>query len=151
MKLLLKSDNAVRVIADSAIARNSQPWFLPDFGENWRWRTALAFRIGKLGKNVASRFADRYLDAVTLLWVAEADGFGACDYMDGAVVCGNWIPLNEVPEAAASLLADVTCSATIKHGDILAIMNPGESTPISINDHISLSLDETEVLNFNVK
>lgn len=151
MKVLLKTDTTMRVIADSAVGRNNQPWFLPDFGENWRWRTAMAFRVSKLGKNVAPRFANRYLDAVTLLWVAEAGDCNATDYMDGAIVCGNWIPLNEIPDEASGMLADVTRFATVKNGDILAILSQSTPNPIQINEHISLSLDGTEVLSFNIK
>lgn len=151
MKILLKTPSALRVIADSALGRNRQPWFLPDFGENWRWKRALAFRISKLGKNIAPKFANRYIDACTLLWVAEADGCDALDYMDGAVVCGNWLELENLPAEATDLLCEISRAATVKNGDIIALLLPDSPEPIFINDHISLSLDSNEVLSFNIK
>ncbi len=151
MKILLKTPSTLRIIADSALGRNRQPWFMPDFGENWRWSRALAFRICKLGKNISPKFANRYIDAVTLLWVAEADQCPAIDFMDSAVVCGNWLPAGELPAEAVSLLCEISEAATVKNGDIIALMLPDAPQPVSINDHISLSLDDSEVLSFNIK
>jgi len=149
MKLLLSDTGRVRVIADSAIGRNRQPWFIPDEGENWRWRSALAFRVSKLGKNVSPKFMARYIDAVTLLWVAEADGLDAADYMDGAVVCGSWLDISgEIP---IDSLSEFTRNTTIKNGDILAFMLPEPATPIEINQHISLQYQNQEVISFNIK
>lgn len=151
MKLLLETDNSLRVIADSAIGRNNQPWFLPDCGTNWRWRLAQAFRIAKLGKNVAPKFAPRYFDATTLLWVPEADNCDCLDFMDGAVVCGNWLPISTPSEHAGKLLSRVSDFSTMKTGDIIAYFLPYSPEPIEINQHISQSIDNIEVLNFNIK
>ena len=51
------------------MARNRQPWFVPDFGDNWQWSVALAVRISRLGKCIQPKFASRYYDARTLLWL----------------------------------------------------------------------------------
>lgn len=149
MKLLLKDADKVRVIADSAIARNRQPWFLPAEGKNWRWRQAVGYRVSKLGKRVSPKFIDRYIDAVTTLWVAETDDFNHLDFMDGAVVCGDWIEISEPLPAAE--LARFTDSTTIKNGDILAFMLSVPAQPIEINRHISIARNGTEVLCFNIK
>ena len=152
MKLLLKDDSGkLRVIADSAVGRNSQPWFMPDFGTGWRWRRALAYRVSKLGKGVTAGFAGRYLDAVTLLWVPEADGNAAADYMDGAVVCGRWIENEQIDSEIVSLLVEITRTATVKNGDIIARMLPDVAEPVTLNSHISLSLGTDDVLGFNIK
>lgn len=152
MKILLRDDNGhMRTIADSAVARNGQPWFVPDFGENWRWRQALAFRVSKLGKNVSAGFADRYIDAMTLLWVAEADKCPALDYMDGAVVCGRWMTVDELPQDIVIDMVTVTEYATIKNGDIFAKILPKQAVKIEPDTHISLTLKNQEVLKFNLK
>lgn len=151
MKLLLETENSLRVIADSAIARNNQPWFLPDCGSNWRWTLALGFRIAKLGKNISPKFAQRYIDATTLIWVPEADSCSCLDYMDGAVVCGTWIPVTDFPERAGQMLSRLSSFSTMKTGDIIAYPLPQTPTPIEINQHISQSIDNVDVLNFNIK
>lgn len=141
----------MRVIADSALGRTVQPWFLPDCGENWNYRLALAFRVSKLGKNINPQFAPRYFDARTLLFVPQADGCESLDWMDGAAVCGSWLPIDEIPEQAAGMLADVSRLATVKNGDILAFFLPQAPQPLKLNQHIQHNLSNTEVLSFNVK
>lgn len=152
MKLLLKDESgAFRVIADSAIGRTAQPWFMPDFGCNWRWRKAIAHRVCKLGKGVSAGFAGRYFDAVTLLWVPEADDNSAADYMDGAVVCGNWIETSDFDPEVVDALIEVSKTSTVKNGDIIARMLPDEAEPVMINSHVALRIGEREVLGFNIK
>lgn len=151
MKLILIDNDRIRIIADSAISRNGLPWFMPDAGHNWTWKTARAFRICKLGKNIAPKFANRYFDAETLLWLAHADDFDALDFMDGAVVCGNWMPLSDNASIPAELLARLSEYTTVKNGDIIAITSSDSPLPISLNQHISIPLNNTEVLSFNIK
>lgn len=51
---------------DSAILKDGKPFFIPDFSEEIHYETELVVRICRLGKNIASRFAYRYYDAVTV-------------------------------------------------------------------------------------
>lgn len=149
MKLLLTDINgAIRVIPDSAIGRDSQPWFLPDFGSNWRGYEAVAVRISRLGKGIVPRYAERYVDAVTTLWVADADDFAAPDYMDGRVVTGQWLPIG--PESDVSdlldMIVEVSKYATLKNGDIIAIARTETVTPLAVGQRV-----ETPYVKFNIK
>lgn len=51
---------------DSAFLRNRRPFFLPDFSDRVEYEAELVFRIDRLGKSIESKFADRYIDAVTV-------------------------------------------------------------------------------------
>ena len=51
---------------DSAYQRNRRPFFLPDFSQRVEYETELVFRISRLGKSIGGRFAERYIDAVTV-------------------------------------------------------------------------------------
>ncbi|ERI85375.1 FAH family protein [Bacteroides pyogenes F0041] len=51
---------------DSAILKDGKPFFIPDFSEEVHYETELVVRINRLGKNISSRFAHRYYDAVTV-------------------------------------------------------------------------------------
>lgn len=53
-------------LPDSAILRSGNPMFVPDFDSDFRAFPSIVYRIGKLGKGVAPRFAYRYLDAFSL-------------------------------------------------------------------------------------
>lgn len=141
-------------MADSAVARSGQPWFLPDFGKGWRWRRALALRVSRLGKGVSLKYTQRYYDAVTMLWVAEADDCPALDFMDGRVVCGRWIPIEQVKtpvDNLARILVEVSEFATLKNGDIIAELMAEDACPIERDTTVSINLDGIETVNFNIK
>lgn len=53
-------------IPDSAISRSGNPFFIPDPEQEYAAFPSAAWRIGKLGKSVAPRFAMRYTDAATI-------------------------------------------------------------------------------------
>lgn len=56
-------------LPDSSVAKEGNPVFVPDFDPEFRLLPTLYFRIGRLGKGMAARFAARYIDG----W-----GLGAC-------------------------------------------------------------------------
>ena len=60
---------------DSALLKDSKPFFIPDFSRQVDYETELVVRINRLGKNIAERFAHRYYDAVTVRHVTFSVGF----------------------------------------------------------------------------
>ena len=44
---------------DSALLKDSKPFFIPDFSQQVDYETELVVRINRLGKNIAPRFASR--------------------------------------------------------------------------------------------
>lgn len=85
---------------DSAYQRNRRPFFLPDFSERVEYETELVFRIGRLGKSIGERFADRYIDGVTVgidftardmqaEFRAEGLPWGLSKGFDGSAVVGD--------------------------------------------------------------
>jgi len=51
---------------DTALVRNNQPFYIPDFSTDIHYEAELVLRISKLGKNIHERFARRYYDAIGL-------------------------------------------------------------------------------------
>ena len=51
---------------DSALLRNNEPFFIPDFSQDVHYECELIIRINRLGKNIESRFANRYFDEIGL-------------------------------------------------------------------------------------
>lgn len=152
MKVLLyKTDGSIRVLADSAMGRNRQPWFLPDFGENWAWRVADAVRISRLGKGIRPEFAERYVEERTLVWLPEAEGNPAADFMDGAAVMGDWVPVGSLTERERDSIVNASKFSTLKQGDILIQEPAADCHPIKINDKIHIELAGKPVIEFNIK
>ncbi len=133
----------VDLIADSAIVTAGRPLFLPDFTDKWEARLWFAVRIGRLGKDVAPKFAMRYIDAYTLavrlrpIFSAAVEG-GVDGLFDNCVALGEWQPVADgrIPDltvafeqlscrldacqtGAAEALAVVSKYATVKTGDII--------------------------------
>ncbi len=51
---------------DSAILRNNDAFYIPDFAKEIHYEIEIIVRISKLGKNIEERFAHRYYDKIGL-------------------------------------------------------------------------------------
>jgi 2-keto-4-pentenoate hydratase/2-oxohepta-3-ene-1,7-dioic acid hydratase in catechol pathway len=51
---------------DSALLKENKPFFIPDFSQQIEYEAELVFKIDKLGKNIAEKFAHRYYSQVAL-------------------------------------------------------------------------------------
>lgn len=87
-----------RLVADSAVIRNNRPVFIPDFArEGWVVDVRPAVQIGRLGKFISRRFAERYVEGFSLVACVRSEGESLPDALtdsfDGAVTVGEMIPL----------------------------------------------------------
>ncbi len=51
---------------DSALLRNNDPFYIPDWTKEVHYEVELVIKINRLGKNIEKRFAHRYFDEVGL-------------------------------------------------------------------------------------
>ncbi len=51
---------------DSALLRNNDPFFLPDFAQSFHHEIEIVVRINRVGKNIDEKFAGRYYDEIGL-------------------------------------------------------------------------------------
>lgn len=51
---------------DTALLRNNDPFFLPDFASSFHHEVEIVVRINKLGKNIEEKFAHRYYEEIGL-------------------------------------------------------------------------------------
>lgn len=49
---------------ETALLRNNQPFFVPDFANEFHYETELVVKINRLGKNIGKQFANRYYSEV---------------------------------------------------------------------------------------
>ena len=89
---------------DSALLKDSKPFFIPDFSKQVDYETELVVRICRLGKNIAPRFADRYYDALTVgidftardlqrKYRAEGKPWELSKGFDNSAAIGDFIPV----------------------------------------------------------
>ena len=152
--IIFTNTGNVRVIADSALGRNHHPWFLPDFGIDWTWHCAPALKISRLGKGVRPEFAGRYVEERTLAWIPHTPDNPAADFMDGALVLGEWIPVGTdglSPDECEAVVAAARFS-TIKQGDVLILDSEASGrTPINLNEKIHVELLDRQVIDLSIK
>ena len=91
---------------DSALLKDSKPFFIPDFCQQVDYETELVVRINRLGKNISERFAHRYYDAVTVgidftardlqrKFRAEGKPWELCKGFDNSAALGDWGPVEK--------------------------------------------------------
>ena len=49
---------------DTALLRNNEPFFVPDFADEFHYEAEMVVKISRLGKNIATQFAHRYYDEI---------------------------------------------------------------------------------------
>lgn len=66
MKSNIPKEPVVFIKPDSAVLRNNNPFFIPDFSENIHYEVEIVVKIDKIGKNVDEKFAFRYYSEIAL-------------------------------------------------------------------------------------
>lgn len=98
--------------ADSALLKDSKPFFLPDEFGRIDYETELVVRICRLGKSIPQRFAHRYYDAVTVgidftardlqnKLRAEGKPWELCKGFDGSAAIGEWVSVEKFRDIQA--------------------------------------------------
>lgn len=98
--------------ADSALLKDSKPFFLPDELGRIDYETELVVRICRLGKSIPQRFAHRYYDAVTVgidftardlqnRLRAEGKPWDLCKGFDGSAAIGEWVSVEKFRDIQA--------------------------------------------------
>lgn len=98
--------------ADSALLKDSKPFFLPDELGRIGYETELVVRICRLGKSIPQRFAHRYYDAVTVgidftardlqnKLRAEGKPWELCKGFDGSAAIGEWVSVEKFRDIQA--------------------------------------------------
>lgn len=54
----------VFLMPDTALLRNNDPFFIPDFTNEVHYEVELVVKINRLGKNISEKFAHRYYDEI---------------------------------------------------------------------------------------
>ena len=100
--LLKPEEPVIFTKADSALLKDHKPFFVPDHLGRIDYETELVVRICRLGKNIPTRFAHRYYDAVTVgidFTAREMQSrlrekglpWEICKGFDGSAAIGEWM------------------------------------------------------------
>jgi len=172
---------AVEAYPDSAILRDGKPFFIPEWSNSWTYTPTLAFKVGRLGKNIAKRFALRYVDAISIVLkvtpVEATETFsdsnrptGVVTAFDGSMILGEWtqipdnadlitISVNDISieihhplDILADSIASLSKYFTLKMGDIIIPPMPElHQSTMKIDTSVKGSINNIDILKFNIK
>lgn len=92
---------------DSAILKNTQPFYIPDYSNNIHYEAEIVVKIHRIGKNISARFAHRYYKEVTVgldftardiqdKLKAKGLPWERAKAFDFSAVVGDFIPVEEI-------------------------------------------------------
>jgi hypothetical protein len=157
-------DGDVRMVlkGDSSLLVNRKPFFIPDWSTDVRMTPCLVLRVSRMGKNIGTRFADRYYDAI-----APAANICAADFVakgdlvrgwafDYSLVLGQFVEIGGLSdynpiipiEQAIYLVSQVM---TIRQGDLIFIDCATSSRALEREEIISVEKDTNELLYCKIK
>ncbi len=131
---------------DTALLRNNDPFYIPQFSREVHYETELVVRINRVGKCIEERFAHRYYDEVTLgidftardiqraaaaagLPWETAKGF---DY--SAAIAPEWLPLADLGGDVQALRFEMALDGEVRQRGDTSLMLFGVNRIIS---HVS--------------
>ena len=94
---------------DSALLKNNKPFYIPDFTQELHYETELIIKFNRLGKNIDSKFANRYYAEIGLgvdftardlqrKLKAEGKPWEICKGFDNSAVLGAFLPKTELSD-----------------------------------------------------
>jgi len=103
------SEPVVFMKPDSALLKNNKPFFIPDFTQELHYETELIIKFNRLGKNIDSKFSERYFAEIGLgvdftardlqrKLKAEGKPWEICKAFDNSAVIGSFLPVSELGE-----------------------------------------------------
>ncbi len=110
---------------DTALLLRNRPFYIPDFTHNLHYETELVLRIGKVGKNIAPKFALSYVDALTLGFDFTARDlqeecrkaglpWEVSKAFDNSAAIGEFVPVGDFPQGPDHLHFEMKCNGEVR-------------------------------------
>ncbi len=107
----LPTGPVVDLFPDSTLQKSGKPFFIPSFSSEFKSEVYVGFRMCRLGKNIAAKFASRYYDAIGLFLMTEAVDvreqlknaeapWALATAFDGAAIVGEFFDLEKYQNTA---------------------------------------------------
>lgn len=139
---------------DSALLRNNDPFYLPNWSNDVHHEIELIVRIKKLGKNIDKKFASRYYDEIgvgidfTARDVQNAlkdkglpwEKAKAFDH--SAVICAEFVPVSSLPDRNAIHFRLDKNGQTVQTGDSSLMIFPIDDLIAHISKYFTLKIGD---------
>lgn len=139
---------------DSALLRNNDPFYLPDWTNDVHHEIELIVRINRLGKNIEKRFAHRYYDEIglgidfTARDVQNAlkekglpwEKAKAFDY--SAVICPEFVQVSSLPNPNAIQFKLELNGKTVQEGNSALMIFPIDELISQVSKYFTLKIGD---------
>ncbi|MCW0482994.1 fumarylacetoacetate hydrolase family protein [Gaoshiqia sediminis] len=139
---------------DSALLRNNEPFYIPDFSKDVHYECELIVRINRLGKNIETRFANRYYDELGL-----GIDFTARDLQNqlkdkglpwekakafdrSAVISSEFVAKSELPDLNAIRFQLKKNGETVQNGDSSFMLFPIDELISQVSKYFTLKIGD---------
>jgi acylpyruvate hydrolase len=139
---------------DSALLRNNDPFYIPDWSANLHHEVELIVKINKLGKNIEKQFAYRYYSEIGL-----GIDFTARDVQNeliskglpwekskafdhSAVVCREFVPVDSLPDKNAIHFHLEVNGKTVQEGNSALMIFPIDDLIAHISNYFTLKIGD---------
>lgn len=120
---------------DSALLKNNKPFYIPDFTQELHYETELIVKFNRLGKNIDSKFANRYFTEIGLgvdftardlqrKLKAEGKPWEISKAFDNSAVIGNFLPVVELADIQNIQFRLDLNGKTVQHGNSADMIFP---------------------------
>lgn len=177
---LISAPPALEIIVDSATVSVPRPLFLPDFDLEWCVKVYPAFKISRLGKDIAADFASRYFDSFTAALRLFPNGtnewldnkklpkgvLGIYDYClglgewhswsdsDSSIevnVNGNSLTLTKDMIDIDRVIESVSHYTTLKTGDVILPCELPLHLPVQAGNDVKIEIDGFPSFHFKIR
>lgn len=120
---------------DTALLKNNKPFYIPDFSQELHYETELIVKFNRLGKNIDSRFSDRYYAEIGLgidftardlqrKLKAEGKPWEVSKAFDNSAVIGNFLPVTQLSDIQNIQFRLDINGKTVQQGNSLDMIFP---------------------------
>ena len=107
MKSEIPAEPVIFLKADSSLLKKNKPFFIPDFSNRVEYEAEIVLKICRVGRYIATRFAHRYYDEITLgidftardlqsRYSKAGLPWGVSKSFDGSAPIGQFVPKQEL-------------------------------------------------------
>ena len=139
---------------DSALLRNNDPFYIPEFSNDLHYECELIIKINRLGKNIEPQFASRYFDEVGL-----GIDFTARDLQNklrekglpwekakafdrSAVISSEFIPKDQLPDLNSIKFQLKKNGEVVQNGDSAFMLFPIEEIISQVSKYFTLKIGD---------
>jgi 2-keto-4-pentenoate hydratase/2-oxohepta-3-ene-1,7-dioic acid hydratase in catechol pathway len=139
---------------DSALLRNNDPFYIPEWSNDVHHEVELIVKISKLGKNIEKKFAHRYYKEIGL-----GIDFTARDIQNAlkekglpwekakafdhsAVLCSEFVPITSIPDRNAIHFRLDIGGKTVQEGDSALMIFPIDDIIAHVSKYFTLKIGD---------